>query len=71
MGVLAVRPGSAITACARLTHRSQMYTCGTQINTSTCFLLFPQNEHDGRSPESGTHPRYPCSVDWPGWLPPT
>ena len=61
MGVLAVRPGSAITACARLRHRSQMYTCGTPIITLICFRLFPQNEHDRRSPESGTRPLYPGS----------
>ena len=61
MGVLAVRPGSAITACVWLTHRSQMYTCGTPIITLTCFLLFPQNEHHTRSPEPGTRPLYPVT----------
>src|SRR6266851_9613953 len=61
MGVLAVRPGSAITACAPLTHWSQMYVPGPAISFLTCFWLFQQNEHDRRSPESGTRPLYPDS----------
>src|ERR1700730_10933130 len=58
MGVLAVRPGSAITACTSLMLRSQMYTPGPAINFLTCFWFFPQNEHARRSPEPGTRPLY-------------
>src|SRR5579859_3423581 len=58
MGVLTVRPGSAITVCAPPMHWSQMYTCGPAINFLTCFWLFPQNEHNRRLPESGTRPLY-------------
>jgi hypothetical protein len=59
IGVGAVRPGSAITACAPLIHRSQMYKPGPAISFLTCFWLFPQKEQDRRFPESGTHPLYP------------
>lgn len=58
MGVLAVRSGSAITARARLTQPSQMYTPGPATISLTCFRLFPQNEHDTGSSESGTHSPY-------------
>jgi uncharacterized protein YjbJ (UPF0337 family) len=54
MGVGAVRPGSAITACARLAQPSQMYASGPAtpaISFLTCFWVFPQNEHDRRFPE--------------------
>jgi hypothetical protein len=61
IGVGADRPGSAITACARLTQPSQMYAYGPAINFSTCFWLCPQNEQNRRFPESGTHPLYPGS----------
>ena len=37
MGVLAVWPCPAITACARLMQPSQMYTCGPAISFLTCF----------------------------------
>jgi hypothetical protein len=62
MGVLAVRPGSAITASARLTQPSQMYTGGSAITLpisfSTCFCPVPQNEHDRGLPASRTYPLY-------------
>ena len=58
MGVLTAWPDSAITTCVPLIHRSQMYTPGPTINFLTCFWLLPQNEHDSRSPESGTRPPY-------------
>src|ERR1700691_2845662 len=59
-GVLAVRPGSAMTAWARLTHWSQMYPCDPPISTLTCGLVLAQNDLDSRFPESGTHSMSVC-----------
>jgi hypothetical protein len=61
LGVLTVRPGSAITACAPPMHPSQMYTPGPAISFLTCFWLLPQNEHARKAPEAGISPLYLCS----------
>jgi hypothetical protein len=58
VSVPVVWPSPAITACARLTQRSQMYTPGPAIRCLASFWAVPQNEHHKELSGYGTRPPY-------------
>ena len=66
MGRAGRSPGSASTACARGSRIGSGYIPVRRGDHHLdLFLLFPQNEHDSRSPEPGTRPLYPGSSTGP------